>query len=74
MDVLVSIVTAAMKVDSIPPVQYLLHTDFGDPYQSAIIKSVVRINDTFQQEIVYTYNRHGQLVESVTRKHEIGIA
>ena len=63
-----------LKVDSIPPVSSLWAKEYESQYQAAVIKAVIRINDTHQQEILYTYNKNGQLINSVVHKHEIGIA
>ncbi|MBT3544216.1 MAG: hypothetical protein HN488_02615 [Saprospiraceae bacterium] len=35
-------------------------------------KTVVRVTDNMQNETVLTYDKNGQLLETVTRKHDIG--
>lgn len=64
-----------MKLDSIthiPPLWSSL-PEHEKQYQEAVIKAVIRINNTQQQEILYTYNKNGELINSVVHKHEIGI-
>jgi uncharacterized membrane protein len=73
MDAHVFTVTA-LVIDSIPPVQSTWAKEYETQYQEAVIKAVIRINDTQQQEILYTYNKKGQLINSVVHKHEISIA
>jgi len=60
-----------MEISATIPVQY---NKPNIEYQQTIIKAVIRINDTQQQEILYTYNKNGQLINSVVHKHEISIA
>ena len=35
-------------------------------------KITVRVNNNEQQTMVYTYDKHGKLIETVLRKHDIG--
>jgi YD repeat-containing protein len=35
-------------------------------------QTVVRVTDNMQNETVLTYDKNGQLLETVTRKHDIG--
>jgi YD repeat-containing protein len=35
-------------------------------------KTVVRVTDNMQNETVLTYDKNGRLLETVTRKHDIG--
>ena len=60
-----------MEISATIPVQY---NKPNVEYQQTTIKAVIRINDTQQQEILYTYNKNGQLINSVVHKHEISIA
>lgn len=60
-----------MEISATIPVQY---NKPNIEYQQTTIKAVIRINDTQQQEILYTYNKNGQLINSVVHKHEISIA
>jgi len=60
-----------MEISATIPVQY---NKPNIEYQQTTIKTVIRINDTQQQEILYTYNKNGQLINSVVHKHEISIA
>jgi len=75
MDARVCTVTARViePIKHIPAVWSSL-PEHEKQYQEAVIKAVIRINDTHQQETLYTYNRRGQLINSVVHKHEIGIA
>ena len=60
-----------MEISATIPVQY---NKPNIEYQQTTIKAVIRINDTQQQEILYTFNKNGQLINSVVHKHEISIA
>ena len=75
MDAHVFTVTA-LVIDSIKPIPAVWSSlpEHEKQYQEAVIKAVIRINDTHQQEILYTYNKNGQLINSVVHKHEISIA
>ena len=35
-------------------------------------QTVVRVTDNMQNETVFTYDKNGQLLETVVRKHDIG--
>jgi len=35
-------------------------------------QTVIRVTDNMQNETVLTYDKNGQLLETVTRKHDIG--
>ena len=48
-----------MEISATIPVQY---NKPNIEYQQTTIKTVIRINDTQQQEILYTYNKNGQLI------------
>jgi hypothetical protein len=65
-----------LKADSINPITAVWSSlpEHEKQYQEAVIKAVIRINNTQQQEIIYTYNKNGQLINSVVHKHEISIA
>ena len=44
-------------------------------YDTRTVKAVVRVNDNIQTEVVYTYDKDGNLITSVVRSHDIlGIA
>jgi hypothetical protein len=43
-------------------------------YRQQVVKTVVRVNDQVQSEIIYTYDKYGRLVESVVRSHDIGLS
>ena len=68
-----------VKARVIEPIKHIQAIETTPAYhveqsKEAVIKAVVRINDTHQQETLYTYNRRGQLISSVVHKHRIGIA
>lgn len=54
-----------MEISATYPVQY---NKPNMEYQKVTIK----VNNEKQTEIVYTYNKHGHLIETVVRNHEIG--
>jgi len=42
-------------------------------YDERTVKAVVRVNGDTQQNITYTYDNKGYLVQSIVRSHLIGV-
>ena len=62
-----------MMSDAIPPVTAVrptLPTEYFNKieYDTRVIKATVRIQNDVQQETVYTYDKYGQLENSVVHK------
>ena len=41
-------------------------------YDQTTVKAVVRVKEDTQQTVVYTYDKHGRLLNSSVRSHVIG--
>jgi hypothetical protein len=41
-------------------------------YQQTVIKAVIKVNDQYEQETLYTYSKSGQLISTIVRKHDLG--
>ena len=47
---------------------------YSQPYKNIEYQqTIVRVTGNQQMETVYTYDKYGNLIETVVRKHEIGI-
>ncbi len=47
---------------------------YSQPYKNIEYQqTTVRVTGNQQMETVYTYDKYGNLIETVVRKHEIGI-